>query len=183
MLAWCFVLFHRRILHRESLSNEKMISPTCNIFTLKMMIVLGMAGGTVAMNACPITGSHGRHGHARLSKDRSLQLATQDVWSESDDSEPVPCAPIPTLVPDEETEVAIDYTQLEMDLNAVFTTSRAEWPADFGNYGPFFVRLAWHCAGSFRESDGRGGCDGSRIRFDPENQWPVCLFVSLLLQG
>jgi catalase-peroxidase len=66
----------------------------------------------------------------------------------------------------------LDYAALKQDLNAALTASQDWWPADYGNYGPLFIRMAWHSAGTYRTIDGRGGAGGGQQRFEPLNSWP-----------
>ena len=67
---------------------------------------------------------------------------------------------------------SLDLAEVKKDIYAVMTDSKEWWPADYGHYGPFFIRMAWHSAGTYRIADGRGGAGAGTLRFAPLNSWP-----------
>lgn len=71
-----------------------------------------------------------------------------------------------------EAFLSLDFDALKKDLHQLMTDSQEWWPADFGHYGPFFIRMAWHAAGTYRTGDGRGGAGAGQLRFAPLNSWP-----------
>ncbi|AXK41631.1 catalase/peroxidase HPI [Erythrobacter aureus] len=128
-----------------------------------------MDAKTGEMSGCPFHGDGGMRGLlGRTNRDwwpDSLQLEILQQGGRSAD-------PMGEDFDYCEAFNALDYQALKRDLTDLMTDSQDWWPADYGHYGPFFIRMAWHAAGTYRTGDGRGGAGSGQQRFAPLNSWP-----------
>jgi catalase-peroxidase len=122
-------------------------------------------------NKCPVTGG-GERGHQTV-----LARVNRDWWPTGlnihvlHQNSPLP-NPMGKSFDYAKEFKSLDLHAVVKDLHAVMTDSQAWWPADYGHYGPFFIRMAWHSAGTYRIGDGRGGASSGTQRFAPLNSWP-----------
>ncbi|MDZ4275389.1 MAG: catalase/peroxidase HPI [Erythrobacter sp.] len=128
-----------------------------------------MDAKTGEMSGCPFNGDAGtRSLLGRTNRDWWPQAIQLDILTEGGRS----ANPYGEDFDYAEAFNALDYNALKADLTALMTDNQPWWPADYGHYGPFFIRMAWHAAGTYRTGDGRGGAGSGQQRFAPLNSWP-----------
>lgn len=139
--------------------------------TMTGVVVLCLAAATAAQESqCPVMGSTQNHTAAGAT-------SNGDWWPQQLNlrilhQNPVQGNPLGADFDYAAEFKKLDLNELKEDINALMTTSQDWWPADYGHYGPLFIRMAWHSAGTYRVTDGRGGSGSGSQRFAPLNSWP-----------
>ena len=128
-------------------------------------------------NHLPLLGALALSLSASLALASQPPMSNQDWWPEKLDLQPLRQHDARSNPLGEDFDYAaafraLDINAVKKDLAALMTESQDWWPADYGHYGPFFIRMAWHSAGTYRVHDGRGGAGGGQQRFEPLNSWP-----------
>jgi len=134
--------------------------------------ILLLTGMAIALSSVAVTAQEKMPAAAQ-----EKTLSNQFWWPELVDLKPLRQHAVESNPMGDKYDYAAEFKTLDLaavkaDINTVLTTSQPWWPADYGNYGPFFIRMAWHSSGTYRTADGRGGAGGGQQRFEPLNSWP-----------
>jgi catalase-peroxidase len=148
------------------------------ILTHVLLISFSVFSQEQAMSKCPVNhGGTSSSSQTNISKEKEMVKTNKDWWPNQLDlsvlrQQSELSNPMNQNFDYRASFMQLEYDSLKADLSKLMTESQDWWPADFGNYGPLFIRMAWHSAGTYRSADGRGGASEGQQRFAPLNSWP-----------